>query len=163
MNVSYQHNRGIDLTRMFDAPPEMVFQAWTDPRHLGWFFNPSMSTDIPVTVDLRVGGQWRQHMVVNEETQYMTGGVYREIEPNRKLVFSWGAVDGWPKINADSPDDGPLATIILTPVGEGTRMDFTLRFPDQMSEDAFQDWMKMPIEAGWGMTIDRMYGEFERV
>ena len=156
MSASYAAGRGFTLTRRFDAPPELVFEAWTDPDGLDWFFNPGMPHDGPATVDLRVGGEWRLHMVVNATTQYMTGGVYREIVPNRKLVFSWGARDGWPALDLARLDDSPLATVLLTPVGRQTEMVFHLQLPDQMAEAAVRDWLATGMQNGWGITIDRL-------
>ena len=78
-------------TWTFAAPPAEVFRAWTDPERLGWFYNDAQPIPKePIEVDLRVGGAWRQLMVISEETAYYTGGVYREIVPDEKLVFSWG-------------------------------------------------------------------------
>ena len=48
------------VDRVLNAPRETVYRAWTEPEHLTWFFNPGHPTDVPTTVDLRVGGQWRQ-------------------------------------------------------------------------------------------------------
>ena len=59
------------LTWTLDAPPAEVFRAWTDPAHLGWFFNPEQPIpDDPIEVDLRIGGVWRQRMVLDEQTAY---------------------------------------------------------------------------------------------
>ena len=69
------------VDRVLNAPRETVYRAWTEPEHLTWFFNPGHPTDVPTTVDLRVGGQWRQHMVVDAETDYITGGIYLELVP----------------------------------------------------------------------------------
>ena len=64
------------LTWMIAAPPSNVFRAWTDPAHLQWFFNDAMPIpDEPIEVDLRVGGAWRQMMVINASTGYYTGGI----------------------------------------------------------------------------------------
>jgi uncharacterized protein YndB with AHSA1/START domain len=162
MQATYKLDRGYRLTRTFDAPPDMVFEAWTDPAHLTWFFNPGMPTSEPVSVDLRVGGQWRQLMVINSQEQYFTGGVYREIVPGQKLVFSWGAKGGWPDIDLDKLDDGPLVTLVFTPKGEKTEMAFHLQFPDHFPEQTLQDWMASGMRDGWGMTIDRLVARFER-
>jgi len=83
--------RTFTLTRLLDAPRELVFQAWTDPEHLQWFFSDVAPPREPIELDLRVGGVWKQQMIVNESTEYFTGGVYREIVPGEKLVFVWGA------------------------------------------------------------------------
>lgn len=157
MAPTYLRDRGISLTRLLDAPPEMVWQAWTDPAYLVWFFNPGMTPTEETTVDLRVGGAWRQHMVVNQETQYMTGGIYREIEPPKRLVFEWGARSGWPEHDADL---ALLATVELTPIGQDkTRMDFRLQLPDQLSDEETKTWLDMGIDQGWGMTIDRLVAQ----
>jgi len=153
--ATYDLGRGLSLERRFDAPPDVVFDAWTTPGLLDWFFNPGMPHDEVVTVDLRVGGQWRQHMVVNAETQYMTGGLYREIVPGQKLVFLWGAVGGWPALDLEKPDDCPLCTVELRPEGEGTVMDFRLQLPDHLSAADADAWLTN-MGNGWGMTIDRL-------
>ena len=158
MAPTYGRGRGFVLTRMLDAPPDVVWQAWTDPRHLDWFFNPETTPGHPTSVDLRVGGAWRQHMVENAERQYMTGGIYREIVPNRRLVFSWGASGGWPDTDEAS---GPLVTVELTPDGERTRMEVALRLPDQLSEAEVRAWLDMGVEAGMAMTIDRLVAKLK--
>jgi uncharacterized protein YndB with AHSA1/START domain len=153
MTPTYEQERGFVLTRMLDAPPEVVWQAWTDPRYLDWFFNPETRPDHPTTVDLRVGGAWRQHMVENAERQYVTGGIYKEIVPHSRLVFAWGASGGWPNTDDNS---GPQVTVELTPVGERTRMKVALRLPDQLSQAEAQGWLDKGIEPGMAMTIDRL-------
>ena len=159
MTQSYERNNGFTLTRMLDAPPDMVFQAWTEPKYLDWFFNPETTPAHPTTVDLRVGGAWRQHMVENATKHYMTGGIYREIVPNRKLVFLWGASGGWPDIDEGN---GPEVTVDLAPLGQRTRMEVTLRLPDQLSAAEVQAWRDRGIEPGMSMTIDRLVAKFAK-
>lgn len=156
MLATYDLDRGFALMRLLDAPPDVVFEAWTDPAYLYWFFNPGFTPEAPTTVDLRVGGQWRQQMIVNADTRYITGGVYREIVPNQKLVFTWGAVGGWPELDLARLDDGLLATVTLTPIGNKTEMEFRLQLPDHMTEDAAREWLGSYMQTGWGETIDRL-------
>ena len=153
MAPTYEQERGFVLTRMLDAPPEVVWQAWTDPGQLDWFFNPGTRPDFPTSVDLRVGGAWRQHMVESETRQYVTGGIYKEIVLHRRLVFAWGASGGWPDTDAN---DGPQVTVELTPVGERTRMVVALRLPDHLSAAEVQGWLDKGLEPGMAMTIDRL-------
>ena len=157
MAPTYQEERGFVLTRMLDAPPEVVWQAWTQPKYLDWFFNPGTRTYLPTSVDLRVGGAWRQHMVESETRQYVTGGIYKEIVPHRRLVFAWGASGGWPDTDAG---DGPQVTVELTPEGERTRMVVALHLPDQLSAAEVQDWLDKGLEPGMSMTIDRLVARF---
>ena len=63
----------------------------------------------PIELDLSVGGAWRQFMLIDEDTAYFTGGVYLEIVPDEKLVFAWGATDGWPKLDPDNLDRSPTS------------------------------------------------------
>lgn len=148
-------DRSIIITHQFDADPEAVFQAWTDPQHLGWFFNPEQPVKTLPTVDLRVGGEWRQEMVIDAGNRYVTGGIYREIVPNRRLVFAWGAVDGWPELDPQNLDDALQATIELQPSAGGTRMECRLELPAHLSEEEVRKWFAMGICGGWTQTINR--------
>jgi uncharacterized protein YndB with AHSA1/START domain len=155
--------RGFTLTRMLDAPREFVFQAWTDPLHLQWFFSDLTDAREPIEVDLRVGGVWKQKMVVDQDTEYFTGGIYREIVPPERIVFTWGAINGWPRIDPDHIEDGPVVTVTLNEVGHKTEMIFHLRLPDHLSEDTVRDWFASGIRDGWSQTIDRLAARFASV
>jgi uncharacterized protein YndB with AHSA1/START domain len=152
----YDKRQGFGLERVFGAPPEMVFDAWTRPELLGWFFNPDNATTVPVSVDLRVGGQWRQHMVIDATNQYMTGGVYREIDRPRHLSFTFGATDGWPRIDLATLDDSPLVTLDFEAHPQGTLMRLNMLFPDSYSAAKVEEWTKSGAPEGWGMTVDRL-------
>jgi uncharacterized protein YndB with AHSA1/START domain len=149
--------RGFTLRRILNAPRDLVFQAWTDPTHLQWFFNPSMPLPSePIEVDLRVGGAWRVKMVINESLHYFTGGIYREIVPGEKLVFTWGAVDGWPEIDSDHLDDCPVVTVTLNELGEKTEMIVQVTLSEQMSDELVHEWLATGMREGWSDTIDRL-------
>lgn len=149
--------RSFTVSRFFNAPPALVFSAWTDPDRLGWFYNPSMPTpDERPSVDLRVGGAWRQLMVIDAETQYVTGGIYREIVPGRRLVFSWGAVGGWPALDPERLELAPLATVEFTAESGGTRMVCRLDLPEGIDDRAAEAWLALGVEAGWTATIGRL-------
>ncbi len=142
-------NREITLTRTLDAPRQLVFQAWTDPSHLGWFFNPDFPVDIAPTVDLVPGGAWRQHMIVNDELEYVTGGIYREIVAPERIVIAWGAVGGWPEIDPDDLDAGPVLTITLVEIdADTTELTLHAVIPEKHWHPHMRD--------GWNLTIDRL-------
>jgi uncharacterized protein YndB with AHSA1/START domain len=149
--------RDLTIVRRLNAPRELVFQAWTDPVHLQWFANPTHPPREPITVDLRVGGAWRLQMIENAEKAYVTGGFFREIVPPEKLVFTWGAVDGWPEIDPNKLDDMPLATVTLNDLGDATEMIFHFAFPDHFSDADVEAWFALGIAAGWTETIDRLH------
>lgn len=78
------------IKRTFAAPREKVWQAWTDPKALRRWFLPAddFSTSL-VEVDLRLGGKYRIQMKSPDGEFHTVGGVYREILPPEKLVFTW--------------------------------------------------------------------------
>jgi len=154
--------RKLVLTRVLSAPRDIVYRAWTEPQSLGWFLNPERPLPAqPIEVDLRVGGAWRLLMDVNADLQYMTGGVYREIVPGERLAFTWGAVGGWPEIDAEHPDDGILVTVTLSDLADGkTEMLFEVELPERFTADEVRDWFEMGIHDGWSMTIDRLVTKF---
>ena len=155
--------RHFTLTWMLDAAPADVFRAWTDPDHLQWFYNdrqPLPAT--PIDLDLRVGGVWRQEMVIDESTAYITGGVYREIVPDEKLVFAFGATGGWPELDPDRLDESPLVTVTFERVGACTELTLRMDLPPHISDDGVREWLALGVREGWRDTVDRLAALFER-
>lgn len=149
--------RGFTLTRVLPGTRQAVFAAWTDPQHLAWFYNPVMPTPTdPIEVDLRVGGRWRQQMVVDEDLQYPTGGVYLEIVTDERLVFRWGAVGGWPELAGDQERDAPVVRVILSDAEHGTRLELHVGFADHLSDEEVRELIDGGTRAGWSATIDRV-------
>lgn len=77
------------IEREFNATPEELFRAWTDPNILCQWMGPGPIQCKDAKVDLSVGGAYRIHMV-SEEGDHIATGEYLEIEANKKLVFTWG-------------------------------------------------------------------------
>lgn len=78
--------RAIIITRIFDAPRELVWQAWTDPEHLMRWWGPKIFTSPVCKVDLRVGGKYLFCMRSPEGQDFWSTGVYREIVPLERIV-----------------------------------------------------------------------------
>lgn len=154
--------KSFTLTWILDSPPETVFGAWTDPARLGWFYNPQQPIpDEPIQLDLRVGGAWRQMMVIDDETSYFTGGVYREIVPNERLVFAWGATDGWPQLDPNDLDQSPQVTLKLKQTNSGTKMTLHVELPADLPHDGVPNWWPM-FRGGMRDTVDRLAAELNR-
>lgn len=77
------------LTRIFEASRERVFRAWTRPEELRHWLAPGALTVELAEVDLRPGGRYRVHMRDPGGIEYRLVGAYEEIQPPRRLVFSW--------------------------------------------------------------------------
>lgn len=149
--------RGFVIVRRFAAPRHVVFRAWVDPDQLHWFGDTGVVADRHrTTVDLRVGGAWRQHMVESPQRSYTTGGIYREIVPPKRLVFTWGAVGGWPDLDPGRLDDNPVVTVTLDAVDDGTEMTVHFGFPDHLTDAEVQTWLDLGVEPGMRETVARL-------
>jgi uncharacterized protein YndB with AHSA1/START domain len=111
-------DREIVLTRVFDAPRELVFQAWTDPKHLPNWFGPNGFTITSHESELRVGGVCRFTMHGPDGTDYPNRMVYREIVRPERLVYDH---DG------DVDDDPHGFLVTVTFADEGGRTHLTSR------------------------------------
>jgi uncharacterized protein YndB with AHSA1/START domain len=100
------------IKRRVSAPRERVFQAWTTAEHLQRWFFPGLDGDATpqAEVDLRVGGRYRITMhAADGHIAAMVGGVYHEVRPPEKLVFSWV----W-----EAPDPEPSETLVTVELHE---------------------------------------------
>ncbi|WP_373046881.1 SRPBCC domain-containing protein [Vulgatibacter sp.] len=79
----------LEMRRVLPAAPEVVFAAWTMPERMQQWFAPG-AMSAAVEVDLRVGGSYRIEMRDPDGSVHATHGTWREIVPNRRLVFTWG-------------------------------------------------------------------------
>jgi uncharacterized protein YndB with AHSA1/START domain/uncharacterized glyoxalase superfamily protein PhnB len=150
-------DRSFTLTRILAASRHAVFAAWTDPEHLAWFYNPDVpAPTTAIEVDLRIGGTWKQQMIVNEVLSYPTGGIYLEIVSDERLVFRWGAVGGWPELDGENELTAPVVTVQLNDLGKETELVLTVQFPEQLDVGEVQKFMVGGIQEGWGATIDRV-------
>jgi uncharacterized protein YndB with AHSA1/START domain len=88
------------ITRTFDAPASVLFAMWSEPRHMKCWMGPANFTCPEVQIDFRIGGTFRAMIKSAEHGENWFGGVYREIEQDRRLVFTFA----W-------DNDGPSAGI----------------------------------------------------
>lgn len=84
-------DREIVLSRVFNAPRELVFKAWTDAKHISNWFGPKGFTTTTHEMDPRVGGKWRFEMKAPDGTLYDNRIVFLEIEEPERLVFDHGS------------------------------------------------------------------------
>ncbi|WP_394553484.1 SRPBCC domain-containing protein [Agromyces sp. MMS24-JH15] len=106
---------GFEIVRVFDAPRELVWQLWTTEADAEDWWHPRGIEIKPgsVRVDARPGGEYAYTMVNPADgSEYPTAGVYREVSPFSRLVFTWGGPD-------DDDADRPLITVDLDDLGDG--------------------------------------------
>ena len=150
--------RGFTMVSRLAAPREMVWRAWTDPEQLHWFAGVPASPERPSTVDLPVGGAWRVWLIEgNEEARaYTTGGDLPGDRGAHRLVFSWGAVGGWPDLDPERLDEVPLVELTFHADGDGTVMVSEFTLSDNLDRDTVRAWFDLGVREGWGATIDRL-------
>ena len=122
----------LTIVRRFKAAPEKVWRALTQPEALKQWMAPSDAFTIPLAeADVRVGGRYRVVMKAPDGEQHDVSGVYREVAPGRKLVYTWA----W----KSTPERESLVTVELRAAGGGTEL--TLRheqFADEEARDKHQ-------------------------
>lgn len=91
MDETWSLDREIVLSRVFDAPRQLVFDAWTKPEHLTVWFAPKGFTSAPKEVDIRVGGRYRYDMTGPDGTVWDNRIVFLRIESPSLLVFDHGS------------------------------------------------------------------------
>ena len=120
----------LTLTRRFAARPEKVWSAWTEPEKLiGWFGPANIKPgSLRAELDLRVGGRYRISFDHASGEHSEVAGVYQEVVPNQRLVFSWA----W----HSTPERESLVTVSIRPEGTGTLLVFThAQFFDETARD----------------------------
>jgi uncharacterized protein YndB with AHSA1/START domain len=145
--------REIIFTRVFDAPLELVFKAWTDPQLMTQWWGPQGFTNSGCELDVRVGGKWHIVMHGPDGTEYPCGGVYREIMPSQRLAFTNNAID---------KQGNPLLegfTIVTFEEHDGkTRLTLETRAIGLVPQ---APQMLAGMHTGWSQSLDRLAGFVE--
>lgn len=92
--VTEPADRVLVITRVFDAPRELVFKAWTDPQHLVHWMGPRGFKSAVEHSELRAGGGYRIHMLGPDGDDHWTQGIFREIAEPERLVMAGSWADG---------------------------------------------------------------------
>jgi uncharacterized protein YndB with AHSA1/START domain len=144
--VTTPSDQEIRLTRLFDAPRNLVFEALTKPEHVKqWWGRLGEGYSVPVCeIDLRIGGSWR---FVNRHPKGEVAfhGEYREITPPSRLVFT--------EIFEPFPDTVSTVTTELSEEGGKTRFVATVRYPSLQVRDMV---MASGMAKGAGISYDRL-------
>jgi uncharacterized protein YndB with AHSA1/START domain len=152
MGVGARH---IVIERIVDASPALVFQCWTDPDHMARWWAPHGFTNPVCELDPRVGGTWRIVMRGPDGTDYPCHGVYQEIVPAERLVFTNMATDAAGKLVLDG-----LTTVTFAEVNGKTKL--TVRTGAIALVDYAVDYLK-GMQEGWTQSLERLDTEVARL
>jgi len=144
LKVTLPSEREIVMTRVFNAPRQMIYDAWTKPELLKRWFGPRGWSLVVCEIDLRVGGKWRFVLRGPDGNEMGMGRVYRELAPPERDVHT------------EKFDDYPgesLVTGVLTESAGKTTMTATILYPSQEVRDAV---IKSGMEHGAAESYDRL-------
>ncbi|CAM4088562.1 SRPBCC family protein [Comamonas aquatilis] len=144
-----EHANDLVLIRRIPASAQTLFRCWTEPELIKQWFVPSPWTIAHVQLDLRAGGQSLIVMQDPEGNQHPNPGVYLEVIPNRRLVFTDAYTAGW------LPAAKPFMTAIISFEPEGEQTLYTAR-ARHWSAEARQQHLDMGFEQGWGICADQL-------
>jgi uncharacterized protein YndB with AHSA1/START domain len=142
-------DRELVLSRIIDAPPHKVYRAWTEPELLKQWFAPAPFTTPVAELDVRPGGANLIVMRSADGTELPNRGVYLEVVPNERLVFTDAYTEAW------QPSGKPFMTVILTFEDEGGRTRYTARVRHWTVEDR-ETHETMGFHQGWGQCADQL-------
>jgi uncharacterized protein YndB with AHSA1/START domain len=131
----------LTIKRRFNASPAKVFAAWIDPEKVKRWMGPGEVKVLSTEGDARTGGRFRWVMQAPDGERHDVSGVYREVIPNERLVFTWA----W----KSTPERESLVTIALKSDGGGTLMTLTHeQFFDEEARDRHQ--------YGWNGALEKL-------
>ena len=140
-------DRVLRIERVIAATPERLFALWTEPEQLVKWWGPEGFTIPQHALDVRPGGRWRTTMRRPDGSQNTVSGIYRTLDPPRRLVFTWGWDD-----DAGLRGHETEITVTFEPVTGGTRMVLTQQtFVDTDSRDRHQH--------GWSSSFAKLERE----
>lgn len=131
----------LTIKRRFNAPPSKVFAAWADPQKVKRWMGPGEVQVMSAEGDPRTGGRYRWLMKAPDGTEHDVSGVYRDVIPNEKLVFTWA----W----KSTPERESLVTVLIKPDGQGSLMTLT-------HEQFFDEEARDRHNQGWTGAMDKL-------
>jgi uncharacterized protein YndB with AHSA1/START domain len=142
------------LMREITAPRALLYQCWTTPEHLVHWFVPKPHRVTACDLDVRVGGRFNTTFEV-DGTSVPNHGVYLEVVPNERLVFTDAYTEGW----KPAPDPFMTAIVTFTDIGAGrTRYTAVAR---HRSADSAKTHRDMGFHDGWG-TVATQLADYAR-
>ena len=147
--VTLPTDEQILITREFDAPRHLVFEAWTTPELVKRWWNAKRGEMTVAEIDLRVGGKWRYAMVTEDGLEVAFHGEYREIVPNERIV-STETYEGVPE-GVSEEDATTVNTATFTEADGRTTVTILVQASSKESRDAI---VESGMEAGLQDALD---------
>jgi len=133
----------LTLNRLYPVAPEKVWRAWTDAEAVKKWWGPGPGEPVSLAeLDVRVGGRFRIVFGGPDGKAHECAGVYKEVVPNRKLVFTWT----WPN---STPERESVVTILFEDLKGKTQLVFK-------HEQLFDEKVRDDHKRGWSGSLDKL-------
>ena len=150
MTTKTAEKRSLQIKRFINAPRSRVYAAWTDPAQLKEWWGPESVRTRNFVADIRVGGKYRWDLINQEDEEMSVFGEYRELVPEKKIVFTWKWDDDdvWENRNS-------IVTVELSDRDGGTELILRHeKLPSEESRDRHNE--------GWNSVLDRLEKFFNK-
>ena len=131
----------LTLKRRLNATADKVYAAWTDPQKIVQWFGPDSGPVTKAEIDLRIGGGFTIAFNTEDGEHHEVGGIYREVVPNEKLVFTWA----WHTMK----ERESLVTVTIKRDGEGSLLTL-------LHEKFFDEAARDGHEGGWNGSLNKL-------
>ncbi|HEX3797691.1 MAG TPA: SRPBCC domain-containing protein [Verrucomicrobiae bacterium] len=155
-------DRDFIISREFDAPRELVWKAWTDPKHMAQWWGPHQFTNPVCQMDVRPGGEYRIVMRAPDGTEYPGKGIFHEVVKPERLVMTmdhselppaWHDLVNPERDKTKPPQLDSVMTITFESIGGKTKLTVRSRFESMAIRDAMK---KMGMTEGWSQSLERL-------
>ena len=134
----------LEIKRFIKASPDRVYAAWTDPAQLRQWFGPEQVTTNNLIADPRVGGRFRWDLTNSDGEKMTMEGEFRELQPGKKIVFTWHWQD-----DEDWDNRVSIVTVEISGRSGGTELRLTHeQLPNEKSRDGHT--------SGWNSALDKL-------
>lgn len=144
--------RELVITRVFDAPRAMVWDAWTDPEQIVKWWGPRGFTLTVAEMDVRPGGVWRSTMHGSDGTDYLNDCVFTEVVKPQRIVYE--VVPGRKRDHAAQEGETMQASWVFEALGKKTRVTLRMLFPTADALERFA--CEYHAVEGGNETLDRL-------
>jgi uncharacterized protein YndB with AHSA1/START domain len=139
-----QEKISLEIKRFVNAPRARVYAAWTDVEQLKQWFGPEKVRTRDIKADARVGGEFRWDLVNSDGEEMTMRGEFRELQPGKKIVFSWRWLD-----DEDWENQTSVVTLDLSDRDGGTELRLIHeQLPSEQSREAHN--------SGWNSALDKL-------
>ena len=144
MTTKASEKLSLEIKRFINAPRDRVYAAWTDPVQLRQWFGPEKVQTRNLTANARAGGKFRWDLTNSEGEKMTCLGEYRELQPGKKIVFTWQWDD-----DEDWENHASVVTVELSDRDGGTELRLTHeQLPNEQSRDGHT--------GGWNSALDKL-------